>query len=523
MAEAKPIIIQNPLDGWVVRTAGTSAVSLNASLQGRDGQYAYSSAISLFRTEKPGHIAPGEVLSPIADANSLMNELALNAGVDSMGTTWVVLKNSRLLALDRDTAAAVDARFDVALSGGHASHSPISTTYMPDCLIFTDPTGTQVVLWSWSDAGDGDIAAIRTDYGSQDNDWFSTLSGSGALTSNVAYKLIQAPDGNVHCTNGQYIATATMASGVGYTTATGNSQGLNLGAGYVASGIVPYQVFDAICGHAIPRTSGNVFARSKCRVWLWDGFSPEPNHIFDVQDNFAAGIFYDGNRLILITSGRSNRTRFWEFNGRGFVQFFETTAFLLTRPIQGSMEFYGNSLHLLANSKHLSQIFGNGFHDRTILTDGTDVAEVGMLKNLFQSQLFAGVQSGSDNKVLYQNVFTQYYVNADFRTRLIELPYRTTVTRIIVYFSQFGSGASLRMGMFKDYDSMSMGGDNDLLRAGQHTVTFATHGKLRHYEFQINAADIDSFYLNFLFNHTSTSDIAAIIRKIEIYYKNTGA
>src|SRR3990167_1305907 len=133
MAEAKPIIIQSPFEGWISEPAGrAAALAHDAALQGREGQYTHSTAISLFRVEKPGHIAPGEVLVPAVDIGTQINELVLNGGIDSLGTTWVVLKNSRLLALVRDSATSVATKFDVTLGGSHAGHSPLATSYMPD-------------------------------------------------------------------------------------------------------------------------------------------------------------------------------------------------------------------------------------------------------------------------------------------------------------------------------------------------------------------------------------------------------
>ena len=57
----------------------------------------YTNALSLYRIEKLGHIAPGEVMSAITDTNSYITALALNGIVASTGNPFIVLKNNRIV------------------------------------------------------------------------------------------------------------------------------------------------------------------------------------------------------------------------------------------------------------------------------------------------------------------------------------------------------------------------------------------------------------------------------------------
>ena len=63
------IVIEKPLGGWGKDLSGSNSGPVEA----RKNQYSKSTAISLFRRGKLGHIAPGETFSALADASTRVN------------------------------------------------------------------------------------------------------------------------------------------------------------------------------------------------------------------------------------------------------------------------------------------------------------------------------------------------------------------------------------------------------------------------------------------------------------------
>ena len=540
------ITISKPFGGWISTPSGTTSggsagaggapATLDASIEGADNQYAHSSAISFFRLEFFGHMAPGETFSAITDSGSKINELPLNGDADSNGSGFIVLRSGKMVSIDDLAGTPLTGDATVITNAGvHAvgTHT-IQSTRNPDLIVIKDnaiPTPNEYIVWSWEDSSDGDVAICKaTAAGLLTNgihNWFSSLAGaSETVWPNVPLKLTQGPDGNIYFTNRNAIASATMAAGVALTSATANSNALNLGSGWIASGITNFKNYVVACGYRGTTASGGG-SRGAVKVWFWDGFSPEPNFIYDVADNVANGVFFDDENLWLITSGRDNSVKIWQFTGIGFKVVFQTglIGFGGTTPLQGNLENYQDGLCFVGLDRRLYQWYKGGLHQRTTVNkDGTIISgdqTVGMLKNLAQNKLFVGVNtSGSTYEVLYQDQFSEYVVNADFRTKLYVLPYRSKIRRIKLYFSQFGAGASVRVSLFSDYDVLSLGGGTDLL---DYTITQAQFGNLKYHEIPVNKSNINSFYLNIRFNHASVTDVAAIIRKIEIDWEPSDA
>ena len=507
------IKIKNLFGGWVSTPNGTATTSLAASVEGREGQYGSSTAISLFRLERLGHIAPGEVFSPMTDASTRINQLPLNGGVVSTGAGLMVLANSRVVRTTTLDNPSTDANDDVGLVSGHSGHSAVETTNNPDIVVFKDRAGTEYAIITYSDNTDADGALVNASGTITDDDFFSTLSGSGALTRGVPLKIAQGPDGNIYITNGKYIASIVTSGNTVITSAVGDVDALALGSGWVASGICAYKDKLAIVGYkAVTYITG--VTRSECRVWMWDMTSTTGyNFAFDIPDNYASGIYFDGKDLLAFTNGRNNSSKIFRFNGLAFELAFESTLLSPSgTPRQGGLESYQNSVHI-ASGTGVYQYFAGGLHHRMVLTDGTNVAtSVGMLKNLEQNKLFAGVTiTGPAYRVYYQDQFTEYYPNATLRTRLYTLPYRSNLRKIIVYFSQFGAGASFTLTVFNDYATSSI---------FTQTITNATEGAITSKEFIITGSSrINSFYLDLTFDHSAQTNTAAIVREIEAIYE----
>ena len=145
-----------------------------------------------------------------------------------------------------------------------------------------------------------------------------------------------------------------------------------------------------------------------------------------------------------------------------------------------------------------------------MLYDGTfEAGAVGMVKNLYQGQLFCGVSygSGPTYKIFYQSNFTGFYPNADFRDQLREIGIDSTIDRYRIYFSKFTSGDSITLSLFKGYATYTgPGGSGDKLNK---TIAYSTHGALTGYRFNKTIPHVSSFYMNFRLN-------GAIVERLEV-------
>jgi hypothetical protein len=514
------IVIKAPFGGWASTLSSTATLAPVAALEGKDGQYSYSKSTTLFHFEKLGHIAPGYVMTPMDDSGGYVNHLLLNADMASNSKPFAVLKNSRLVRI-ASTGDATEAKYDITLTGSHSGHTAVTASNNPDVLIIKDLASTPVeyILWSYEDATDADVAIMKIDGTGETDNWFSTLSGSGVLRKNVPLKMAIGPDGFVYITNGSSLAQVSITGAI--ASATGNATKLNFGPGWGATGVCKWNNYIVVCGAQQVSASGfSGITREQVRAWFWNTTDINYTYSFDIPDNFANGIFSDGQRLYLLTNGRNNSSKVWEYNGAAFVKKFET-QFIGTSstPIQGGLESYQDSLLIgasVAGVAHIYRYIAGSFHDEMILSDGTNEAvNVGMVKNLFQAMLYAGVSygAGPTYKIFYQAIFTKYYINADFRTRLYELGVKSKIKRIRLWLSQFGSGASLTLSLFSGYDTLNVGGSADKLNK---TITNAALGAITSYEFNKEIPNLSSFYMNFRFSHANPTDTAAIIERVEI-------
>lgn len=516
-SNTKTITIEKPYGGWISASflPGTGSDLIQSTLEGNPGQYAYSVAVSLYRSGRRGHLSPGEVFTTVGDSSSYVTALALNGSVASSGNSFIVLRDGRVVRTATDGLSVTDYQIPVA-HGGYT----LAVTSNFDVITLKDPASgsNEYVVSTWADDGFGDVMIFKVaSNGNMTNkrtDWFSQGASASYLVAAVPLKLTQGPDGNIYGTNGQHLLSASMASGVSIANATKTAQSLNLGSGWISSGICNYKNFVCAVGYQASLTTSTL-ARSTCRVWLWDGFSPEPNFIFDIPDNYANGIFYDGKDLYAFTNGRNGTSKLWIFNGSAFDLKFETPAIATSAtPSQGSLEWYDNSLIIASDKSHIYQWDG-GLHNRTIVTDGTNGAkQVGMCKNLYQAELFVGGEFPTAYTIVYA-VNANYYVNADFRTRLLDKWDDGTAIRKPrikahhYWFSQRGTGASMITSVFNNFYAIAVSGANDLLN-----LTLTNNTVLTDYikvERQVDPSG--PFYMNFRWNHASTGNTAFILQK----------
>jgi hypothetical protein len=399
------------------------------------------------------------------------------------------------------------------MSGSHAAHTLNTSTENLDAISWVDSSGVSWISWSWEDNTDADIARIKSDGTSQDDDWFSTLTSSAVLTKGVPLKMWIGPDAYLYCTNGRYVAQYTMSTS-GFATA------FDGGIGWVMSAGCSYQKFSAI-GAYKNSTYNTTYALGECRVYLWDGFSPKPLSIFSIPDNYLSALINDNGVLKAFTYGRYGTTKVWAFNGGGF-DLISQSALGGSYPRSGSLDIFQSRLVWSANgSDKLMMLDGKALHFRTGVTDsGGSANDVGMVKNLSSNSLYIGYKQ-STNYFISKINYSGAYTNADFRTLLYQLPYKSTIKKVTVFFSQFTSASSVICSLFKDYSSISIGGAADLLYTTVSPTLFPNVATDKAVFITKTIPDVSSFYMNFRFNHAQITDTPAIIRAVVIEYEPT--
>lgn len=488
------ITIQNPLGGW----AKDNSQSNSAAVQGSQTQYTKSDSISLFRPSMYGFISPGETFNSLSDpATSKTTAMPLNSLTDSSAvnvTSWAVLRNGRLIKIITDVVSA--------------SYDPASATTTDYGDIGTYKSGAnEYIIWSYNTSTVGNIARIKIDSSGQSDTWFSGLSGSGTLTAGVPLIISTGPISNdIYITNGQYIATADINAG------TGDTQALNLGDGWISKSITRYGNYVAIVGNRVVSSAN---AGGQGRLWLWDGFSPDPNFIYDINENIMTAIINDNGVLKMFGNGKSGTTKAFYFTGQK-VDILAESGQIGSAPTHGSVDIFENKVTWVNSVGAIYTLDGNALHCRT----KTGVAS-SMLKNLASTAIYVGSDSSSPPYAIKKLDFTGYVVDADFRTRLLELPYRSNIKNIYVYYAQFASTSSVWVSLFKDFTTLSLGGANDLINTVLNATNDPTATTLKVSKIDCLITDVSSFYMNFRFNHTSTTDTAAVIRMIEIEYDVT--
>lgn len=513
MAEIKPIVIQVPLGGWGLDFSQSNSAAIEAN----EGQYSKSTAISLFRLGRIGHIAPGETFTACADASTKVNGLPLNGVVASNGEAFVYIDTARVVQFGVGDDV-IDAHRQVALAVGHSGHTTLSGT---DCDVLAYKNATdEYILYSWNDNTDGDVGRMLKDGSSPDDDWLSTLAtqtNGTALTKGVPHKMIIGPDGVIYMLNGQYVASHAP------NTTTVDYQKLPLGFGWIGTDLDidgNYLVISAYKANTFITS----FSYSESRAFYWDTVKTSYNFVLDLEDNYVSALQMSRGNLYAFTQGRNNTTKVKVRRGNVFETLFQSFQ-IGEAPRAGATDVFQDMIHYgSANGARLLAIDGSAFHYRTTpTTDGsTTVSDIGMVKNLSQNVLYVGRKVGSDYSIVRLR-YDGYHINADFRTRLYPLPYKSNINKIIVYFSQFGTGASVTFSLFKDYNNFVLGGADDLLNL---TLTNSTHGNISSYNLTglsgwKNITDVNSFYMNIRFNHASHTNTAAIISKIVVYYSPT--
>lgn len=524
------ITIERPFGGWVPQNNQFGAAptvpiqgALDATGAVKTNQYSLSSFIDLFRANFIGHIAPAAVLNTLLpDAGNKVNQIPVAA--TTLELNYAVLANNRVVQFNLSGVGQINF-WDIILaqltaSAKHTGHAvQTANAQNKDILSIIDTKVTPNLgyrFYTWEDDTDADIGiitqAISGGAFTQTIDWFSSLAGA-TLQKGVPLKLCKGTDGNIYCLNGQYLAQANIV-GTSLASATCNAQKLNFGNGYVANSHVAYSNFHVTIGNFVTDSYADS-QYPRVRVWFWNYGDANPSYVFDLNDFNADAVSVDeSGTLRAITHGRDSLTRIWLYNGSAFQEEFAYPSAQISNPQHNQIDYVNGILHFIgAANLSINQWTGKGFHNTG--SYGAYSA-MGFLKNL--DNVYIGLDAGAgvyriatfnDNGSPPTVTYAQ---NATFKDQLRVLGYHGRVVAIKLYFSQFGTGASFKVSIFKGQDTVT-----DLVN---RTITFSSGNNYDSVVIPMNVV-LDSFWVQFLFNHSSITAIAAILRKAEIVVEPT--
>ena len=483
--------------GWAKDLGGSNSTGVEIA----PGYYSKSATgISPFRLSKFGQIAPGEPVAAIADGGAVIDGLGVAAATTSTasgvaGLTHVLLDSEKIISVDHNGADGLALEATLGVPGAHSGHTTQSTAD-GDIIAYFDGA-TEYLLYTWNDNTDGDAGRMAKDGTGEDDDFLSTSPAQNngtALTKGVPHKMVIAPDKSIYILNGQYLAKYDVAN------ATVDYKKLNFGATFIGTSIEVNNNYVVVVGYyASTNTVG--ITRSESVAWFWDTTGDFPQQSYPLYDNYASAVKNTEYGLYVFTQGRNNTTKVKLFTGSGFKTIFESQQ-IGDAPKHNSVEIWQNMLHF-TNASRLMCMDGEAFHLRNL------GGSTGFLKNLTGNTLY--LASGTD---IYTVSTTEYLVDCDFRSRVFSLPHKSLINKITVYFSQFGTGASLTFSLFKNYANVGIGGADDLTN---ETMTNASLGAISSYVFYpTGIIDVDSFFFNLRFGHAATTNTAAIVRKVEI-------
>jgi hypothetical protein len=559
------ITLEKPFGGWAPQK-GSASFPVEGSTNPL--QYTLSEFIDLHRDNFEGHLAPGQIMTPLSDpgsgANSnntfcsgtnVVNGLPVSACAFA-GEMSALLNNYRIVNFDESGIAAYGSSpsgtgksFDPlpfvsgalnitnhVSSGG--SHAPAQDNN-GDTVFIYDGTGNppNYMLYSWDDSTDGDVGLVSYTSGrlfsANTPNWLSQQTGGGVLTTGVPHKLCKGTDGNVYVTNGNTLVQIQIATTHIYNTVPIAMTKLTLGYGWTATHLINYQGFLIIIGYNTLSTDplGFNVASGNARIWWWNYGDPNPSFVFDLDEYYGDALFADPQgTLYAFTHGKDGNTSIWEYNGSQFQKIY---SYLTSQTgiinVPSGVDTYNSLLTFTGMASPglvslISQWDGTGFHQPGCFINSAYNA-TGFLKNLDTKYgLYLGIgTSGSPNQGAICYLNGSYSTGASLTTLLNPLPRRSRVTQIKLYFSQFGTvgtgslgptnlGAAVKVSLYSGYDQST-----DLVN---NTVSYYLYGSITEFTIPCQLL-LDSFYLIFNWKHANTNDIAAIIRKVEITYEQT--
>jgi hypothetical protein len=449
-------------------------------------------------------LSPGEGLSRIADNNNYVTSLPISATSDSSGLFYAALDGGSIVSFN--------------INGVSATHTPnngSASIHADDILSFVDPSGGEYILASYYTLNDWDIARREKSSGTWTDNWLSAQSPTGsadsALNTNksLPHKLWQGPDGKIYFTNGQFIGQYNPAGG------TPSRDALNLGSGWVATAGCSYGIYSAIS--AYKRTSSGNSSFGRVRVYLWNGSSPLANHVYDIQDNKCGAIYNNNGILHLWTMGRGGTSKTWSlggyFEGQSIGGFALTTEQALWTgvPQSGGVESIDGAVLFTTNGNFINEL-RNGIFNRCV----SNTAH-GFIKNLETTTVYVGIydSGGYGIATLNQND----YPTGQIFSRYIQLPPKSTIEYVRVFFSAFDPAAKLDVEVCKVGTQCTFANIYDTISVANYPRV-TTELQARIYN---NIPDITTFFVGLRFNYgVSPSNKPIAVDRIEIAYSLTG-
>lgn len=501
------VIDKNSLKGGLK----SDLTGLANSQEARSDQYVRSLAIDLFRLGLEGHITPAQTFNSSGVSNAGITSLPRSVAVDITAATPNILyilgglagtAPKTVVTQSPDTYVSSAA---ISAHGGHNFTTLPSTGFWGEDIILYKVASTFYCFYSWNDSVDGDVGRMTVAGGSADDDFMSTTPASaGALTAAVPHRMAEGADGKLYITNGRYVSQFDGATGANGTL---NLTAYDLGVGWIATDIRSVGNYLAVASVKAGASFIAYSYSSECRVTLWNMTEPGLGLVYYIDDNYVSALYPTSAGLYAFTQGKTNTAKVWKFNGQGFTKVWENGIYN-SAPDPRSIETYkGLLVWAIANSGVIFalDLETDGVHMPFYPHDGTNIsASSGLLKNTDQSYLLLGGNFNGTYKTVSLTLASTGYVtssvvNADLRTRVFRIPYKSIINKITVFFSQMESGSSATFSLFRNYVNSSVGTAGTDLLAGatpSQTVSYASNGSLTEYEIPCSIHSTSAFYMN---------------------------
>lgn len=474
-------------------------IGLAHSQEANSNQYVrITNAVDLYRYGLEGHITSGAIFGA-GVSNAGITSLPRAVAVDVTATTPNIyyilggLAGTAPKTVKTQSPSTYTSSAAISAHGGHNFTTLPSTGYWGEDIIAYKVASTFYIFYSWNDNADGDVGRMAMDGSGADDDFMSTVAASGAvLTAAVPHKMVEGPDGKLYITNGRYVSSFDGSNGA---NGTYDPTAYDGGVGWIATDVRVYGNLLAVSWVKAGAAYISYTYNSDSRMTLWNMTEPGLGLVYNILDNFCSAIFpLPNGGMLAFTVGRNNTVKVWELAGQGFRKLWESVLYT-SSPDPRQIDMYKDLVCWISGGYGLAlDLTTKGVHVPFLLNDGTDgITTGGFLKNTDQSYLLMGGLFAGTYKTVLAGTATGYSsLNNDLRTRVYKLPFKSTITDVRVYFSQFVSGASATFSIFKNYTSSSIGtAGTDMLNK-----TITTAGTTEYHFNDVVITNVSAFYMN---------------------------
>jgi len=292
---------------------------------------------------------------------------------------------------------------------------------------------------------------------------------------------------------------------------------VNIGTGYVLTSVADY-------GNYCAAVASNGYSS---KMVLWKGSDQtKVDYEYDIRDTKVTAIVNEGGDLRVFTYGKNGTTKIKTFTGSGFSEEadWETPTTICASPLHNMCDVFLNQIvwktpdgYLWSYGAPRKNELQTGAHRWGTVSTSTNTN--GCVKNLNLDFLFIGSNYNSNNYLFYLKADEGYGstlgLSSTYKTNLISLPHKSSIQRIVVYFSNYtvptavSTGSSCSLNLYAGYDTST-----DLL-SGASVPIAGTDSTIPttivYHSFECGIPNIDTFYLNVNFQFCT-------IKKIDIWY-----